>query len=414
MLTSENQPYLKKLFLQLTESLAIPAYRWLWFNSILGSMRLISIFVVRGWLVLTLTDSVFWVGAVPAFRGFTQILLGTFIGVLLDRVNRKTALFVAEIGSLLSALAIGVLIITGQIELWHVIVASVFEGMFISVRWPAINTILFQVVGTKRVLNASAAQMLGFNIGNVIASALAGWLVVQFGMGAGYFFAVITGVLASICVLFIKGDFQPKPADGVSVIESIQEGLNYIRGFPSLMWLIGLGFLMSLLGWSNLTMMPVMARDVLGVGADGFGYLTAAGATGSLLTTLIIASLGNYGDKVRLVKFAGMATATGILLFAFNPIYSLALVLVALMQGALMAFEVSLTASVMLLTADKMQGRVQGIYTQVFGFTWVGGVVLGSIATFTSTPIAIALGGATIGAVILLLWRPMNQIKITD
>jgi MFS family permease len=157
-----------------------------------------------------------------------------------------------------------------------------------------------------------------------------------------------------------------------------------------------------------------MARDVLGVGADGFGYLTAAGATGSLLTTLIIASLGNYGDKVRLVKFAGMGTATGILLFAFNPIYSLALVLVALMQGALMAFEVSLTASVMLLTADKMQGRVQGIYTQVFGFTWVGGVVLGSIATFTSTPIAIALGGATIGAVILLLWRPMNQIKITD
>ncbi|MFK7805428.1 MAG: MFS transporter [Anaerolineae bacterium] len=412
MPVSEQESYLKRLFSQLTESLSIPAYRWLWFNSVLGSMRLITIFVVRGWLVLTLTDSAFWVGAVPALRGFTQILLGTFIGVLLDRVNRKAALMVAEVGSSLSALAIGILLLTGQVELWHIMVASVFEGVFISVRWPAINTIIFQVVGPKRVLNASAAQMLGFNVGNVVASAVAGWIVVQFGMDIGYFFAAATGILASVCAFFISGEFQPKPAEGESVMGSVREGLNYIRTFPSLMWLIGLGFLMSLLGWSNLTMMPVMARDVLGVGADGLGFLTAAGATGSLLSTMAIASLGNYGDKVRLVKFAGLGTAVGILLFAFTPIYSLSLVLVALMQGALMAFEVSLTASVILLTAEKMQGRVQGIYTQVFGFTWVGGVVLGSIATLTSVPIAIAVGGVLIGGVILLLWRPMGQIAI--
>ena len=412
MQASSQDPYLKKLFLQLTESLAVPAYRWLWFNSILGSMRLISIFVVRGWLVLTLTDSAFWVGAVPAFRGFTQILLGTFIGVLLDRVNRKAALFIAEVGSSLSALAIGLLLITGQVELWHIIVASVVEGVFISVRWPAINTLIVQLVGQKRVLNASAAQMLGFNVGNVVASAVAGWIVVTFGMAQGYFFAAGTGLLASLCVFFISGDFTPKPVEGESVMQAVREGLTYIRSMPSLMWLIILGFLMSLLGWSNLTMMPVMARDFLGVGADGLGFLTAAGAAGSLLSTMVIASLGNYGDKIRLVKFAGLGTAVGILLFAFTPIYTLSLGLAAVMQGALMAFEVSLTASVILLTAEKMQGRVQGIYTQVFGFTWVGGVVLGSIATFTGAPIAIGLGGLLIGLTILVLWRPMNRIAI--
>ena len=412
MQVSSQDPYLKKLFLQLTESLAVPAYRWLWFNSILGSMRLISLFVVRGWLVLTLTDSAFWVGAVPAFRGFTQILLGTFIGVLLDRVNRKAALFIAEIGSSLSALAIGFLLLTGQVELWHIIVASIVEGVFISVRWPAINTLIVQLVGQKRVLNASAAQMLGFNVGNVVASAVAGWIVVTFGMAQGYFFAAGTGLLASLCVFFIGGDFTPKPVEGESVMQAVREGVAYIRSMPSLMWLIILGFLMSLLGWSNLTMMPVMARDFLGVGADGLGFLTAAGAAGSLISTMIIASLGNYGDKIRLVKFAGLSTAVGILLFAFTPIYTLSLGLVAVMQGALMAFEVSLTASVILLTAEKMQGRVQGIYTQVFGFTWVGGVVLGSIATFTGAPIAIGLGGLLIGLTILVLWRPMNRIAI--
>ncbi len=407
------QSYLQKLAGQLTESLAIPAYRWLWFNSILGSMRLIGLFVVRGWLVLELTDSAFWVGAAPAVRGLVQILLGAFIGVMLDRVNRKWAMFIAEIGSSLSALAIGVLVLTGQIELWHVFAASFFEGMFIAVRWPAINNLILQTVGQKRVLNASAAQMLGFNVGNVIASALTGWIVTRFGIANGYFFAGGTGILAGLCILFIQGDYSPKNVIIEPVMDSVREGLVYIRSKPALVWLILLGFLMSLLGWSNLTMLPVLSRDYLGTGADGLGYLTAAGAIGSLASTLFIAGLGDYGDKIKLVKWAGIATTAGILLFSLSRVYAVSLGLAALMQAGLMAFEVSLTASVILLTSEKMQGRVQGIYTQVFGFTWVGGVILGSIATFTSVPFAIALGGLTIGVTLLILWRPMDQIKIS-
>ena len=411
---SKEKNFYQQLWGQLTQSLAIPAYRWLWFNSILGSMRLIAIFVARGWLVLTLTDSPFWVGAVPALRGIMQILLGAFIGVLLDRVNRKWAMLIAEVGSSLTAVCIGILILFGQIELWHLMVATLFEGAFIAIRWPAINTLILQVVGQKRVLNASAAQMLGFNLGNVVASALTGWIIVQFGMAFGYFFAAFTGLLAGGCLLFMRGDFRPQAVNHEPVVEAIKEGLGYIRSKPALVGLIGLGFLMSLLGWSNLTMMPVLARDYLNVGADGLGFLTAAGAIGSLVSTLVIASLGDYGDKIKLVKFAGLATTIGILFFSASRIYGLSLVLAALMQGALMAFEVSLTASVILLTADHMQGRVQGIYTQVFGFTWIGGLVLGTLATFLGAPLAIAIGGLLIGLAILLLWRPMDKIQFSQ
>ncbi|MEM9775764.1 MAG: MFS transporter [Chloroflexota bacterium] len=403
--------YIVKLWSQLTESLSIPDYRWLWFNSILGSARLIAIFVVRGWLVLTLTDSAFWVGAAPAMRGITQILLGTFIGVLLDRINRKWALLIAEVGSSITALGIGLLILLGQVELWHVLVVSVIEGVFISVRWPAINTMIIQAVGTKRVLNASAAQMLGFNMGNVVASAVTGWLIVRFGMEYGYFFAAGTGLLAALCIFFVSGDFSPSPSTGESVTQSLRAGLDYIGKHTMLMWLIILGFLMSLLGWSNLTMLPVMARDVLGVEADGLGYLTAAGAIGSLLSTLFIASLGDFKNKGMLIKTAGVCTTIGILLFSMSSIYELSLLLAAFMQGALMAFEVSLTAMVLLMTSEEMQGRVQGIYTQVFGFTWVGGVVLGSIATFTGAPVAIGLGGVGIAVAIGLLWGRLGAIE---
>lgn len=404
-LATAPQTYLQRLL----QSLSIPAYRWLWFNSLFGTMRLITVFVARGWLVLTLTDSPFWVGAAPAMRGITQIALGLFAGVLLDRINRRTALLVAEVGTSVVAFSVGFLVLTEQITLWHILVASVIEGAFMSVRWPAINTMLFQAVGPKRVLNASAAQMLGFNLGNVIASGAAGVIIAAYGVDMGYFFAAACGLVAAVCVLFIRGEFRPQTAVQEEIFESIRGGLVYIRDNRSLMLLIVLALLMSLLGWSSLSMLPVMARDVLSVDASGLGFLTAAGAIGSLISTAVIAGLGDHQNKTRLVLYSGVATTVGILLFALSSWYSLSLVLIALMQAALMSFEVTITASVILLTAEHMQGRVQGLYTQVFGFTWVGGVLLGSIATVASAPIAIFVGGIAIGIAVLAFWRPLKR-----
>ena len=397
---------------RLLSSLSIPAYRWLWFNSVFGSMRLITVFVTRGWLVLELTNSPFWVGAAPAVRGIVQITLGLFAGVLLDRINRRSALFVSEIGATAVSAVLGVLVFTGQIELWHVIVGAVVEGMAMSVRWPAINTLIVQVVNRDQLLNASAAQMLGFNVGNVVASAVAGLVVATYGIEYGYFFSAVCGVVGAVCILWIVGDFRPKTVEKAEpVFQAIKEGLVYIGQYRALIWLIALGLLMALFGWSNLTMLPVMARDVLGQDASGLGYLTGVGAFGSLLSTAFVASLGDYKDKTRLVLVAGALTTAGIIAFSFSTWFALSLVLAGVMQAALMAFEVTLTATVLLITDDEMQGRVQGIYTQVFGFTWVGGVLLGSIAEYAGAPLAIALGGGAIGVVVLAAWRPLRRMK---
>lgn len=405
--TVEPTTYIQRLLI----SFAIPAYRWLWFNSVFGTMRLITIFVVRGWLVLTITDSPFWVGAAPAMRGLTQIALGSFAGVLLDRINRKVALIVAEIGTSFVAVSVAMLVFSEQIALWHILVASVFEGAFMAIRWPAINTIMMQTVGPERVLNASASHMLGFNLGNVIASAIAGLIVDAYGIGSGYLFAAACGLVASGCILFVSGEFKPKEAQE-SVIKSISEGFSYINQNRVLLSLIVLAFLMSLLGWSNLSMLPVIARDVLFVEASGLGFLTAAGAVGSLVSTAVIAGLGDFKNKSQLIITAGIGTTVGILLFSLSSNFALSLFLIMLMQGALMAFEVTITATVLLVTDEKMQGRVQGIYTQVFGFTWVGGILLGAIAEISNAPLAIAIGGLSIGLAILLIRGKIQQTSL--
>ncbi|MEM7538704.1 MAG: MFS transporter [Chloroflexota bacterium] len=408
----EQASYLQRLF----TSLAIPAYRWLWLNSVFGSMRLIAVFVVRGWLVLTITDSPFWVGAAPAVRGLTQIALGGFAGVLLDRVNRRTALFLSETGASLVAAGLAILVIEGRIELWHILVASVIEGVCVSVRWPAINVILVDVVGPERTLNATAAQMLGFNVGNIVASSIAGLIISAYGIGFGYLFGATCGLIGAVCTVFITGDFSPRVKETTaiaqkSVLQAVGAAFSYIRHYQLLLSMIILAFLMSLLGWANLSMLPVIARDILFVDASGLGFLTTAGAVGSLIATTIVAGLGDYEKKGRLIFAAGISTALFILLFSLSTNYMLSLFLIFLMQGALMAFEVTITASVLLMTAPHMQGRVQGLYTQVFGFTWVGGVVLGTIAELSSAPIAVAVGGAAIGGAV---WLMRGQVATVD
>ena len=121
-------PYFKRV----GQSFSIPAYRSLWFSSLFGSMRLIVVFLARGWLVLELTDSPFWVGFAPALRGFTQIFFGAFSGVLLDRFDRRKLLVLAESFATLIAFIIGLLILFERIELWHIMAAS-------AVKMPRLN-----------------------------------------------------------------------------------------------------------------------------------------------------------------------------------------------------------------------------------------------------------------------------------
>jgi MFS family permease len=376
-------------------------------------MRLIVVFVARGWLVLEMTDSPFWVGLAPALRGLVQIALGAFSGVLLDRVNRRLLLIVAEVGNSLIALGIGVLVLSGRIELWHIMAASLVEGVFVSVRWPAINTMLYETVGPSRVLNASAAQFLGFNLGNIAASAIAGLVINALGIGSGYLLAAAVGLIGAACVWFVRGEFRPKLTQA-SFRRSLLSGINYILQSGPLRRMLTMSFLISLLGWSHISLMPVIARDVLGVDASGLGFLSMAGGIGAFIATSLLAGQKGHRNKLHLVMYLAAITAVMLILFAFSPWYGLSLLTKAVLQGSLMSFEATFTAVILLLTSEAMQGRVQGIYSLIFGFTWLGGVVLGTIATITSAPLAIGMGGVSIGLVTVLLWRPIRQIELAE
>ena len=194
-------------------------------------------------------------------------------------------------------------------------------------------------------------------------------------------------------------------------MQAIIGGLKYIWRVTNIRGLLLLSLFMEAFGFSHLVMMPVMARDVLDVGATGLGYLSAASGIGSILATLVVAGLGDFKNKGALLTATACCAGISLVLFGFSPWFAVSLVMVALAGGSLMAYDVTMGTMLQLISNNEMRGRVMGVYGLTFGFTPVGGFLAGSVATILSAPIAVAAGGVIITLYVGSKFRFIARIR---
>ena len=366
--------------------------------------------LVQGWLVLDITASPFWVGAVAGLQGAGLVVFGALGGVIADRVNRRNALLVTQLLRALTLLALGLLIVADQIELWHVLVVALFQGLLMAVTLPAGNTLIYDVVGPHRLLNAMAARLTGFNVTRVIGSILAGTLISTLGMGACYLFVAGVSFAAPMMLLFLRVE-RSTARTAEPVWRNVAERISYAARTGPLRSLLLLSLLMELFGFSYHIMLPVIARDVLEVGASGLGFLAAAGGMGALVGTITVASLGDFRAKGTMLALSGGGAGLCLLLFALSPWFATSLLLVALVGGTLMAYDATMSALLQLLSPDAMRGRIMGLYGLTFGFTPVGGFFAGIVATALSAPFALGLGGTVVLAYVAGFVRPRGRFQ---
>ena len=169
---------------------------------------------------------------------------------------------------------------------------------------------------------------------------------------------------------------------------------------------------MEAFGFSHFVMMPVIARDVLHVGAAGLGVLSAASGVGSALSTIAVSSLGDFRHKGALLVATALGAGVTLILFAFSTWFAASLVLVALVGGCLMAYDVTMGTMLQLISLDEMRGRVLGIYGLTFGFTPVGGFFVGALATALTASIAVGMGGALIVVYVAAIARSTLRIRL--
>ncbi|MCL0044264.1 MFS transporter [Dehalococcoidia bacterium] len=390
-------------------ALASRDFRLLWLSSSIHVIGEVSTFIAQGWIVLSLTgDSALWVGIASGIRGAGHIGFGMVGGVLADRLKRRALLANLALFRAVTFAILAVLIFSGTVQLWHVMVMVFVQGSTDGLATPSFNGLIYDTVGPNRLMNAMAYILAALHISWTGGSILTGHLISTIGVGSAYAIGTVSCLL-SILPLNLMETANLTQAREEPIVSNIVQGIRYVTKNSSIMALLLLSVLAEAFGFSYLIMLPVIAKMVLNVGPTGLGYLTAAAGVGSLIGTAVVAGLSDFKDKWKLLTIGTLSAGVSILLFAFSLWYQLSLMLVALIGFFLVIYDATINTLLQTLSVDNMRGRVLGLYGMSWGFTPVGGFVAGSVANIAGGPFAVGLGGVIILAYTIGVIARINQ-----
>jgi MFS family permease len=350
--------------------------------------------VAQGWLVLQLTDSAFAVGLVTALGSLPILLFTLYGGVVADRVDKRRMVLLLQSLMLLEALTLAVLTDRGWITVHLVMALAAVYGLLSAFEVPTRQAMVSEIVGKADLMNAIALNSSAFNVARVIGPSIAGGMIATVGLAACFYLNAASYLAVILGLLLMRVRPQPVPP-AEPAFGALREGFGYIFGnsWPRALVTIVAGF--SIFGYSFLPMMPVFARDVLGLDADGYGAIVSAVGLGAAAGAIAMAVMGGRTRSGRLVL--GTFALFGVLLAAaaHAPGFWPALVLFTA-AGSLMAMNGILANTMLQLQApDHLRGRVMGFYSfVVLGMAPLGAFQAGWVSEHYGARVSFAVGGA--------------------
>jgi predicted MFS family arabinose efflux permease len=360
-------------------------YRLFWIGAFLSNVGTWMQAVAQGWLVLLLTDSVFWLGLDGFFAtapGFIFTLIG---GVFADLIDRRRLLIVTQVVAGVAALALAVLVYTNLVNRWMVLGFSFITGCCMSLASPSFLAMTYDLVGREDLSNAIAMNSTQFQLARVVGPALAGVAFQVFGL-AGCFFAnglSFVAVVAALWVVRPERQLAPKHSvrDRRALWQDLTEGFRYVRNRPRVSSLLLVSAVNSLFGAPYFTLIPVYARDIFKLGETGLAIMMGAAGVGAFFGALLVAYLGDFRRKGWFVL--GGAIAFGLFIVNFAISSQLWLSMVFLFGiGFSIVVSVALTNTLLQkLVTDQMRGRVMSM----FMLSFIGALPIGNILAGTAS-----------------------------
>lgn len=376
-------------------------YRLLWTGNVVTQTGQWMQQVALGWLVLDLTGSATYLGMVGFARGIPMLFMSLPAGVLADRVDRRKLLLVAQLAAACMALVLAVLVVTGLVRPWHVLVTSFLSGTAMAFIFPVRQALAPSLVPRENLANAVALNSAGQNSTRVVGPSLAGVLISLIGT-AGCFF-LQAGSLVWAAVLSSLLPKRPRSAAARASGSNLRDGLRYISANPTLAALIGLAAAPTVLAMPFQQMLPVFATDVLHTGAAGLGLLMAASGVGALLGSLAYAAVGRLGNEGMALIGSASGFGLALCLFAASSWVPLSFVLVAVASGISAFYMAMNNTLIQMSVSDEMRGRVMAVYLMTWGLMPFGTLPMGALADAFGAPWAVAIGGMASTALVLVI-----------
>lgn len=373
--------------------------------------------VAQGWLVLEMTGSAFWVGVTAATSTVPTLLLSLFGGMVVDRYPRKIILLWTQVLSMILAFILGAITISGHITIPAILVLAFLLGSVGAVATPAIQAFISEMVERKDLPAAVALNSSIFNASRVIGPVLAGFMITWVGTGGAFIANAISyvAVIAALLAIRLAAE-QQRPVSNEHPLQAIRSGIDYTRRHPVIRAIVLFVGVVSIFGWSFMSMLPVVAKHIFGIGASGMGYLYSAFGLGSLSGTVVVSVTSGKVRADRMV-IGGITTfALGLAAFTFATWLPLALFFLYLSGLGMLSAFATMSATVQRLVDDRFRGRVMSIYLMVLlGLMPLGNLQMGVISEHFGTSVALRTGAlVTIIATIFLFISLKDISKAWD
>ena len=326
--------------------------------------------VAQPWLAYDLTGSPFLLSLVGAMQFVPVTFFSLFAGVMIDRFPKKKLLLLTQALAFTVTLVLAILVWTDHVVFWHLLVLSFLLGLVTTLDMPARHAFAVEMVGSSDLMNAIALNSTVFNLARVIGPALAGILMGSIGLAACFFLNAISYAIVFVSLLFVRPISQAKPqGDRPGVIATIQDGLRYIGANRALLQTLVLIAIVGTFAPNFGVLVPVFAREILGLQESGFGFLMSALGVGSLAGALTIASLSRSGPSRSILAWGPVATGILIILTGATgwPVWTA--VGLALAGFGFILFNTSGSSNLQMITRDEYRGRVMSVYALVLGGT---------------------------------------------
>jgi MFS family permease len=367
--------------------------------------------MAEGWLALELTNNAFLVGLVASAASLPVLLLSFLAGVVIDRADRLRVVQAMQALMLCQATSLWLLTLTGHLTIGWLLALAVANGVFSAFEIPARQSLVVELVGREDLGSAIALNSSGFNLARVVGPATGAVVIAT--LGIAWCFAVnAASYLAVLVGLFmVRLPARALPAAAGSPLAGLREGFAFMWHTRDVRHLMAVVLVFSVFGVPYLTLMPVVARDLLGLGAGGYGVLLAAVGVGGFAGALFVASVGSRLPRVRLLVAASFAYA--VLLVVFSLVRSpLVARLVLLAVGFAMICNGALSNGILQhRVPDALRGRLMAAYSfVVVGMAQVVGSFLGG-AVARAAGADWAIGG---GAAVMLGYGAWTYVRHPD
>jgi len=398
----------KKMF----SSLKVKNFRIYWFGMFVSLIGTWIQSTAQSWLIFELTKSAFLLGVAGFLSSIPIFLLSLFGGVLADRMNKRNILIATQGAFMFLAFLLAALTQMKLITPLQIMVIALLNGIVMAFDAPSRQAVVVELVGKEQVFNAIALNSVSFNSSRIIGPALAGVLVATIGMSGCFYLNGISFLAVIFALFLIKVHNNARTDKNRPPLKDLKEGLIFIKNNRLILVLISMVGIVSLFGIAYVILMPIFANDILRAGVKGLGLLMSASGFGALIGALILARLGNFKFKGKLLIYSTLIFSVSLILFSLSKDLFFSLFTLILVGASSVTAVALINTILQAIVPDEFRGRVMSVFMLTFaGFMPFGNLIAGVLSQPLGVSFVVMASGIICAIFFIIIGLAYPQIR---